>query len=221
MIRAELKKQAKEQLKGNMWMIVLAGIVVSVISGACGVVPLVGGIISMVITPPLTLGMTMIYLNVTYGDKAEVGTVFEGFKNFGPAFLTSLLVGIFTFLWSLLLIIPGFIKAISYSMSFYILAENPGMTATEAINESKEIMNGHKMDYFVLCLSFIPWILLVGVTLGIAGIYVIPYMKLTYTDFYHNIKRQQPAANGTEIIEEQPVLETAVEETVTTENDFE
>ena len=68
------------------------------------------------------------------------------------------------------------------------------MTAREAIRESKEIMNGHKMDFFVLSLSFIPWILLVYVTLGIASIYVMPYMQLTYTNFYHNIKRQNAAA---------------------------
>ena len=89
--------------------------------------------------------------------------------------------------------------AFAYSMSWFVLAENPNMTAREAIRESKEIMNGHKMDFFVLSLSFIPWILLVYVTLGIASIYVMPYMQLTITNFYHNIKRQSaPAADVVE-----------------------
>ena len=84
-------------------------------------------------------------------------------------------------------------------MSYYILAENPDMTAREALNESKAIMHGHKMDLFVLELSFIPWLLLVAVTLGIAAIWVEPYMQLTLTNFYHNIKRQdaQPVYENT------------------------
>lgn len=206
MVRSELKKQAKEQLKGNLWMIVLASLIVGVISGACGFVPLVGSIVTLVIGPAFTLGMTMIYLNVTYGDQADVATLFDGFKNFGTAFLTNLLIGIFTMLWSLLLIVPGIIKAISYSMSFYILAENPEMSATEAINESKEIMDGHKMEYFILNLSFLPWFLLCIVTLGIAAIYVTPYVSLTYTDFYHNIKRKKSTIQVKEV-KEQPAIE--------------
>jgi uncharacterized membrane protein len=75
-------------------------------------------------------------------------------------------------------------------MSYYVLAENPNMTAREALNVSKRITNGHKMDLFVLSLSFIPWILLVTVTCGIAAVYVVPYMELAMTNFYHEIKAQ-------------------------------
>lgn len=82
------------------------------------------------------------------------------------------------------------IKAYSYSMVFYILAENPQMTASEAITESREIMDGHKFELFVLELSFILWMLLSMVTFGIAMIYVVPYMSLTMTNFYNNIKRK-------------------------------
>ena len=79
-------------------------------------------------------------------------------------------------------------------MSWYILAENPDMTAREAITESRLIMDGHKFELFVLQLSFIPWILLGSVTFGIAYIWVLPYMQLTMTNFYHNIKRQSVAS---------------------------
>ena len=194
MIRSELKEQAKAQLKGNLGMLFLCSLIIVLISAACGAIPVVGAIASIILSPPLALGLTMVYLNVTYGDKADVSTVFDGFKTFGTSIVLNILMSIFTFLWSLLLIIPGIIKGISYSMSFYILAENPDMSATDALNESKAIMEGHKMDYFVLTLSFIPWFLLMMITFGLAGIYVVPYMTLTITNFYHNIKRQQPVA---------------------------
>ena len=95
---------------------------------------------------------------------------------------------VFTLLWSLLFIIPGIIKAYSYYMSMYILAENKGMSAREAISKSKQMMHGHKMELFVLELSFIGWGIVTAVTFGIAGIYVHPYMQATMVNFYDSIK---------------------------------
>ena len=186
--RAEIKQQAKDQLKGNVWMLFLCTLIVSLIAGAAGMIPFVGFLSTFLLAPPLSLGLTMLYLNVTYGEKPQVGTIFEGFQHFGQVVLLYLMVMIFTLLWSLLFIIPGIIKGLSYSMCFYILAENPDMTAQEALNESKAIMDGHKGDLFVLYLSFILWGLLCTITLGIASIYVGPYMSLTMTNFYHKIK---------------------------------
>lgn len=207
--RAELKQQAKEQLKGNVgsyFLVFLAYLGVSFAVGLVGgllslIFPLLGTIAMYVALPPLMIGFYMVFLNGTYGDQPKVSTLFEGYKKeyLGKSIILFLLVAIFTCLWSLLLVIPGIIMAFAYSMSWFVLAENPNMTAREAIRESKEIMNGHKMDFFVLSLSFIPWILLVYVTLGIASIYVMPYMQLTITNFYHNIKRQSaPAADVVE-----------------------
>lgn len=88
----------------------------------------------------------------------------------------------------MLLVIPGIIKGLSYSMATYILADHPEMTARQALNESKRIMDGHKMDLFLLELSFIGWLLLVGITCGIAIIYVGPYMNATMVNFYNSIK---------------------------------
>ncbi|MGN0156559.1 MAG: DUF975 family protein [Lachnospiraceae bacterium] len=198
--RAELKQQAKEQLKGNLGMLFLCGLVVSLISVGVAFatalipIPFVSTIASLLVTAPISLGLIKVYLNTTYGEKPQVATIFDGFKQFGPAVILNILIAVFTFLWSLLLFIPGIIKGLSYSMSFYILAENPDMTAKEALNESKAIMDGHKMDLFVLQLSFILWALLGVVTFGIAYIYVIPYMQLTITNFYHRIKNQPVVA---------------------------
>lgn len=212
--RAEIKQQAKEQLKGNIWILFLCTLLVGLISGAAGAIPVVGFLSAFLLAPPLSLGLTMIYLNTTYGDKPQVATIFDGFQHYGQAVLLNLLVMIFTFLWSLLLVIPGIIKGLSYSMSFYILGENPGMSAQEALNESKAIMDGHKAELFVLYLSFIPWALLVSITFGIAVIYVGPYMTLTMTNFYHRIKRTTTTVDSNSEIAAEDVASTIFSENI-------
>ncbi len=72
-------------------------------------------------------------------------------------------------------------------MALYIYAENPEMGALDAIKKSQEMMNGHKMDLFVLELSFTGWALLSTITFGLVGIYVTPYMIATFTNFYKTI----------------------------------
>lgn len=218
--RAEIKQQAKDQLKGNVWILFLCTLLTSLISGAAGAIPAIGFLSAFLLAPPLTLGLTMIYLNTTYGDKPQVATIFDGFQHYGQIVLLNFMVMLFTILWSLLFVIPGIIKGLSYSMSTYILAENPDMSASEALDESKAIMDGHKMDLFVLSLSFIPWMLLCTITLGIAGIYVGPYMTLTMTNFYHKIKRTTPAvdvvndAANADVYQEAEVVNNVVEDVV-------
>ena len=213
--RAELKAQAKEQLNGKVGSYILVTLAYIGIALAIGIisallselVPILGTIAIYVVVPPLMIGYYMVFLNGTYGEKPEVATLFEGYKGsmFGKSLGLYWLVVIFTTLWTMLLIIPGIIKSFSYSMAWYILAENPDMRAKEAIDESKLIMDGHKMEYFILALSFIPWILLCYITLGLATFWVGPYMQLTFTNFYHNIKRQ-PAPAVEEVCAE-PVAE--------------
>ena len=143
---------------------------------------------AVIITPAFTLSLIRVYLGVSKGVQPTAGDAFSGFDDFWSAFKVNFLVGLFTFLWSLLFYIPGIIKAISYSMSTFILAENKGKPALECINESKAMTNGHKMDLFVLGLSFIGWGLLCVITLGIASIWVIPYMQATYANAYNSLK---------------------------------
>lgn len=188
MNRAELKAKAKAQLQGKVGKFFLCMLIIFAIGMVCGVIPVFGWIASVIVTPALSIGLILVYLGVTYGKDVEISNMFNGFQYTGKALWLTILIGVFTFLWALLCYVPGIVKAISYSMSYYVLAENPNMTAREALNVSKRITNGHKMDIFVLGLSFIPWILLVTVTCGIAAIYVVPYMQLTITNFYHEIK---------------------------------
>ena len=88
-------------------------------------------------------------------------------------------------------------------MADYILAENPGMAALEAIDRSKAMMDGHKADLFVLMLSFIGWTLLGAITFGIAYIWIVPYMSATYVNFYNTIKGEQVAAPVSDAVAEE------------------
>ncbi|MFI3211949.1 MAG: DUF975 family protein [Eubacteriales bacterium] len=185
---AELKDQAKQQISGNLGILFLIYIIYMLIVLGCNAVPVAGSIASYVLAPPLTFGLIAIYLGLTVGETPDVNRLFDGFKYFGTTIILQLLMSVFILLWSMLLIVPGIIKAYSYSMAFYILVENPQMSATEALDESKRIMKGNKMALFSLQLSFIGWILLVGLTAGIASIYVYPYMSAATANFYNRIK---------------------------------
>ncbi len=202
--RAELKEMAKQQIKGNIGILFVITLVISVVGSVASLllaIPVVGLLATIIITPALSLSIVIVYVNLVKGVKPEIKDAFAGFKDFWTAFKTTFLVGLFTALWSLLFYIPGIIKGISYSMSMFIVAENPGISSREAIRRSKEMMHGHKMEYFVLGLSFIGWALLCGITFGIAAIWVIPYMQATLVNFYNNIKPVEAEVT----VEETPV----------------
>ena len=190
MTRVEFKAAAKEQIKGKIGILFVCYLVIFGIGLVCGLIPVVGSVASMVITPAISLGLCLVFLGLTEGKNVEIATLFSRFSCVGKALWLSILIGVFTFLWSLLFWIPGIVKGLSYSMAYYVLAENPEMTAREALNESKAIMEGHKMDLFVLYLSFILWDILVACTFGIASVYVLPYQSATIANFYQGIKRQ-------------------------------
>ncbi len=189
MTRAELKAEAKKQISGKLGILLVIFLIVIAIEGVANLIPVVGIYISgIIIAPAFTLSLNMIYLAITKSQGVQVGDAFKGFDKMGKAIWLHILINFFTFLWSLLFIIPGIIKSYSYSMAFWILAENPELTAREALAKSKEITEGHKFDIFVLHLSFIGWALLTGITFGLAGIYVIPYMNTTLANYYNTIK---------------------------------
>lgn len=185
--RAELKAKAKEQIKGNILTIFIITIVMSLILGLCAI-PVVGWIAALFVTPAFEIALCGIFLGLTKGEKAEVGALFSKFSQAGTGFLAWLLQEIYVMLWSCLFVIPGIMKAYSYSMTWYVLADHPEMGANEAITKSKEIMQGHRMELFILQLSFIGWALLGSITFGLAYIYVIPYMETTIANFYNEIK---------------------------------
>lgn len=216
MNRAELKAAAKSQISGKIGILFLITLIIGLIAGVAGgvlsLIPFGSWIVSIIITPAFSLSIIRVYLNVVNGGQPEARDAFCGFDDFWSAFKVTFLVGLFTFLWSLLFIIPGIIKSYSYSMSLYVLAENKGKPALECINESKAMTEGHKFDLFVLGLSFLGWALLCVITLGIAAIWVTPYMSATYANAYNLLKPaapQTPIEAAPEVTEEQPATNEA------------
>jgi len=116
------------------------------------------------LNPVLNLALVKVCLKTTRNQNFTIREFFKNVTNnasYGKTVWLGILLDIFVLLWSVLLIIPGIIKSISYSMSYYILADNPSITAKEAIKESERIMKGHKWDFFVLGLSFVGWFFLI------------------------------------------------------------
>ena len=188
MTRAELKAEAKKQISGNIGNLFVMFLIMFVIEFVLAFIPIVGPIMGALVSPVFGLSLCIVYLALTKGTGTQIGDIFKGFNSMGKAIWLQIITNFFTAMWSLLLVIPGIIKTYSYSMAFYILADNPELTAREALSKSKEMMNGHKLDLFVLQLSFIGWSLLTGLTFGLAGIYTIPYISATMANFYNSIK---------------------------------
>ena len=134
------------------------------------------------------MAFAAIALKAIRGEYFELKNLFDGFYNFLNTFLLGLINGIFVALWSLLFIVPGVIKALSYSMSYYIMAENPEISAEDARRESIMMMNGNKTRLFKLYLSFIGWYILSVLTLGILLFWVVPYVQAATAIFYEEIK---------------------------------
>ena len=122
-------------------------------------------------------------------DKKELvfADLFSQFERFGTGFAQRFLRTLYTALWTLLFVVPGIIKSLSYAMTPFILEDHPELTASEAINRSKKLMDGHKMDLFILSLTFIGWDILSALTFGIGFLFLNPYRNAAYAAFYRNI----------------------------------
>ncbi len=191
MNRSELKERAKAQISGKIgrfFLMYLAYFGVSFALAMGGMlIPFAGTTLASMAMYPMVFGILMVCIAVADGGDFKVADMFNGYYDWWGAIKTYFFVGLFAWLWSLLLIIPGIVKAYSYRLAIYIKAENKEMGALEAIRKSKEIMHGHKLEWFVLDLSFIGWALLVAVTFGIAAIWVTPYMDVTYANAYRQL----------------------------------
>ena len=142
---------------------------------------------SLLVSGSLFYGLLYVIKSNFEKQKVEFDDLFQGFKCYKKTFCLTLLQCIYIFLWSLLLVIPGIIKMISYSMSYFILLDNQSLSSSECIVRSKNIMNGHKWEYFCLILSYLGWIILIILTLGILSIWVIPKIQTSSYIFYKQL----------------------------------
>ncbi len=202
---ADFRVAARAKMTGKWATLALVTFIVSLILGICtssyttissGSFTTVcftslGTIAALVLEGPFTLSQNKIALNVMRGKDVTIEMTFDGFKNFVNAFLLGLVNSIFIFLWSLLFVIPGIIKELSYSMSFYLLADNPELTQDQAREKSIAMMNGNKWRLFCLRISFIGWYLLCVITCGILLFWVVPYVKCAEAEFYRDLIKEQ------------------------------
>ena len=145
-------------------------------------------------TMPLTVGVMYYLINLVRGKKVDVfKDLFSKYNIFVLILLTTLYIGAMTFVWLLLLIIPGIIYSYKVIMVPFLLADEDinSKSATELVELSKKMMDGYKMDYFIFQLSFIGWILLCFVTCGIACIWVIPYIEVASVMYYEELKKNR------------------------------
>ena len=146
---------------------------------------LVGVALSLLVFNPLIVGCYRFFLQNSRGDGdlKHLGAGFQG--DWGNVILVMFLKNLFLALWTLLFIVPGIVKAYSYRMVPYILKEHPELSGTRAITLSRQMMNGHKGEAFVLDLSFIGWLLLSALTFGILHLFWVgPYIQATNAELY-------------------------------------
>ena len=190
MDRVELKTKAKKAIEGKVGILFVIYFVAMVVVGAAS--GLTYGAGAILLTGGVLISMATIYLAlINKNKKPVVEDLLIGYKgdNFARGLLGYIRFQVFVVLWSLLLVVPGIIKSLSYSQMFFLMADNPKTDAAEAQRKSIAMMDGHKGELFVLQLSFIPWYLLVCITFGLAAIYVGPYIQATMTEYYKYLKK--------------------------------
>jgi len=184
----QIRHKAREALKDRWDIAVGTMFVYFVLTITISFIPGISFIISLLVSGPLVLGITIFSMALARKEEIETKQIFSGFYNFANALAVYILIVVFVLLWMLLLIIPGFIYAIAYSQSFYILADKPKTDPLAAIKTSREMMNGYKMKYFLLQLSFLGWALLCILTFGIGFLWLTPYIQVSNAIFYDDLK---------------------------------
>ena len=181
-----------------------------------GVIILIGAVIgiaiSILVSNVITVGCDRYFIE-NRDHKTSVGQVFHAFKEgrYGTTVLVMFLKNLYVFLWSLLFVIPGIVKSYSYALVPYILAENTELDSSHVLKLSRDMMRGHKWEFFVLQLSFIGWNFLGAITFGILNVfYVNPYMQATFAEFYSAVKAEA-MQNGIVSSQELPGVSSVVE----------
>ncbi|MCM3717609.1 DUF975 family protein [Fictibacillus phosphorivorans] len=144
---------------------------------------------------PLYVGYLWTFLSVVRtGERIKFSSLFQAFSEISMYLKllgTYLLTMVYLFFWFLLLVVPGIIKAFAYSQTYFVLKDNPEIGINAAITKSRKLMHGYKWKYFVLQLSFIGWILLSIITLGIGFIWLSPYLSTANAAFYNELVKRQ------------------------------
>ena len=179
-------RQVSENSNAYGGSILNTGMITGLLAGIATVVTLIILVAKVFVGNLLKMGGYRFFvLNQT--AQPGIGTLLDGFRSghYANIVLTMFLRDLFTALWSLILVVPGIVKHYEYLMVPYIIAENPAMDYKEAFQISKEMMEGEKMEAFIMDLSFLGWYLLSAITCGLLAIfYVNPYVQATFAEMY-------------------------------------
>jgi uncharacterized membrane protein len=199
-----LRQNAKQQLGGRIFsekwvLLAVACLVCTAVIGAAGGVTF--GIGAILISGPLTYGLSRTFVNNTKGKvDVDFNDLICGFREcFGGSIVLSVLTSIYTFLWSLLFVIPGIVKSYSYAMAPYIQQDDPAKDASQCIDESRAMMKGYKGQLFLLDLSFIGWYFVGALCFGIGTLFVYPYHHAARANFYLALKAKDEPAIDVEV----------------------
>ena len=193
----QIKDEALVLFRSNYWLCVVVVFVAMAIDGVCSALgarhhaAAFSGLLGLVVSGPVLIGLNWFFVQLQRNRPADMDTMFvKGFgENLGRHVGGYLLTALFTFLWSLLFFVPGIIKALSYSLTTYLLADRPELTAQEALIESMRMMEGKKGKLFCLFLRFLGWLILSGLTGGILYVfYVGPWINTAMAGFYEEVK---------------------------------
>lgn len=193
---ADLRNDAKSILRGKWGTAVVITLVTVIIQGMLTAsqdeLPLLYLLLYTFLSLPLNFGITMTYLYLSRGGGFSVENMFSAFNStyYIKSVVLGLLTTIYVFLWSMLLIVPGIIKAMSYFLAPYILADNPSLSGEQAICQSMKMMEGHKMDLFLMTLGYVGFVLLSACLLLIPLLWVVPYYQTTFARFYDSVKAE-------------------------------
>jgi uncharacterized membrane protein len=185
-LRAEIKAQAKNNFMSQYGISIGAGLLYMILMGALGWT-FIG---TLLLVPPLIVGYSSFTIRIYRGQQGDIGDMFStGFNDYGRNLGGVLWMYLFIWLWTLLFIIPGIIKALAYFMTPYILADSKNVSATDALKLSMRMTQGYKGEIFVMGLSFIGWAILTAITCGILGIFFTgPYFGTSFAGLYHELK---------------------------------
>lgn len=219
-LNSELRAQARERLEGQWGTFVLMTFLMLVIQTILQIPGYIGSLLEILspenvlaslsfsnisnilslLALPLSWGLTVSLLRNHREESVDLENLFDGFRGgrYTRVFCALFLVRLFTFLWTLLLIIPGIMKAFSYALTPYILLDEPELTARQAITRSCEIMQGRRWKLFCLSLSFIGWGILSLLTFGIGFLWLAPYMNASIAAFYEDARAEYEAENSIE-----------------------
>ena len=190
----EIMSSAHESLKGRWGKAILVYVIMVAISMVTGIIP----IVSLIITGPLSLGLAIFFLGYVNGEDREIEDLFKGFNDFGRSLAVYILMILIIIAGTMLFIIPGIIAGLGLSMTYFILAENPALSPVDALKQSWEMMNGHKVDLFVLSLALFGLSILCLFTLGIGFLWLAPYTYACLVKFYEDIKGGEAKGLATE-----------------------